>query len=59
MHVCVHCNDKGSDEKLRKCKEFGADVGINYKTQDFAVEVLSVTNNKGSLYNHMYLYAVM
>lgn len=29
------------------CKEYGADVAINYKTQDFAVEVLSATAERG------------
>ena len=29
------------------CKEYGADVAINYKTQDFAVEVLSATADRG------------
>ncbi|CAH1429110.1 unnamed protein product [Lactuca virosa] len=29
----------GSDEKLKACKELGADVGINYKTEDFVARV--------------------
>lgn len=29
------------------CKEYGADVAINYKTTDFVTEVLSATNNRG------------
>lgn len=37
----------GSDEKLAVCRQYGADVGINYKTQDFPTEVLAATNNKG------------
>jgi len=29
----------GSDEKVARCRELGADVAINYKTQDVAAEV--------------------
>lgn len=36
-----------STEKLSISKQNGADVGINYKTQDFAEEVLKATNSKG------------
>ncbi len=32
----------GSDEKLAKCAELGADLLINYKTQDFVAEVAAV-----------------
>ncbi|XP_064392208.1 quinone oxidoreductase PIG3-like [Halichondria panicea] len=38
----------GSDEKLSVCKENGADFGINYKTDNFALEVMKFTNNKGA-----------
>eukprot|EP00731_Ephydatia_muelleri_P022470 Em0015g53a len=38
----------GSDDKLVVCRENGADVTVNYKTTDFAEEVLSVTNKKGA-----------
>lgn len=34
----------GSDEKLARCRELGAEVGINRKTQDFAQEVLRRTD---------------
>jgi NADPH:quinone reductase-like Zn-dependent oxidoreductase len=37
----------GSDQKLEVCKEYGADVVINYKTQNFAAEVLSSTADRG------------
>lgn len=37
----------GSDEKLAFARSLGADVGINYKKQDFAEEVLSVTQQRG------------
>ena len=37
----------GSDEKLRKVKSLGADVLINYRSQDFAEELKKATNGKG------------
>ncbi len=37
----------GSDEKVAFCTELGADLSINYKTQDFAEEVKSFTRGKG------------
>jgi len=37
----------GSDEKCAYCLELGADVAINYKTQDFVAEVASATNGTG------------
>ena len=37
----------GSDEKLARARELGLDVGINYRTQDFAVEALAATGGKG------------
>ena len=36
-----------SDDKLQKAKNLGADVGINYKTQDFAREVRDLTQRRG------------
>ncbi|MFD2629443.1 NAD(P)H-quinone oxidoreductase [Oceanobacillus kapialis] len=38
----------GSLEKLDYCHSLGADVGINYKEQDFAEEVLKATDNAGA-----------
>lgn len=38
----------GSDDKLAVCRRNGADVTVNYKTTDFAEEVLSATNKKGN-----------
>lgn len=37
----------GSDEKLARCRELGADVGINYKTEAFLERVNSVTDGRG------------
>ncbi|KAI5815713.1 hypothetical protein BZA77DRAFT_314854 [Pyronema omphalodes] len=38
----------GSDEKIKFCVEkLGADAGFNYKTQNFAEEIMKVTENKG------------
>jgi NADPH:quinone reductase len=38
----------GSDEKLEVCRTLGADHAINYKTQDFAEEVKSLTGGRGA-----------
>jgi len=37
----------GTDEKVALCRELGADVAINYTTDDFATAVLAETNNTG------------
>ncbi|KAL0305805.1 UNVERIFIED_CONTAM: Quinone oxidoreductase PIG3 [Sesamum radiatum] len=37
----------GSDEKLAACKDLGADVCINYKTEDFVSRVKEETGGKG------------
>ncbi len=37
----------GSSEKAERIKALGADVVINYKTQDFAAEVQKLTEGKG------------
>lgn len=37
----------GSEEKLIKCKDFGAHICIDYKRQDFLEEVLAVTKGRG------------
>ncbi|KAL7243849.1 hypothetical protein ACSBR1_016132 [Camellia fascicularis] len=37
----------GSDEKLAACKDLGADVCINYKTEDFVARVKEETQGKG------------
>ncbi|GAB2301143.1 hypothetical protein Dimus_035176 [Dionaea muscipula] len=37
----------GNEEKLAFCKDLGADVGINYKTEDFVARVKEETGGKG------------
>jgi len=37
----------GSDAKLARAKELGAEAGINYRTQDFAAEVRMLTGKRG------------
>lgn len=37
----------GSAEKLAKCSELGAEVGINYKTESFLERVREVTDGRG------------
>ncbi|UJX43938.1 NAD(P)H-quinone oxidoreductase [Xanthobacter sp. YC-JY1] len=38
----------GSDEKCAACVKLGADVAVNYRTQDFVAEVKSFTAGKGA-----------
>jgi NADPH2:quinone reductase len=37
----------GSDEKLARARELGADEGINYRTTDFAEAVTAITGGRG------------
>lgn len=37
----------GSDEKIEKAVALGAEAGINYKTHDFAEEVMRLTDGEG------------
>jgi NADPH2:quinone reductase len=37
----------GTDEKVRLCRDLGAQVAINYNTTDFAAVVLAQTDNQG------------
>ena len=37
----------GSDEKCAACRQLGADVAINYRTQDFVAETKAATEGKG------------
>jgi NADPH2:quinone reductase len=38
----------GSDDKCDACRKLGADLAINYKTQDFVAETKKATNDKGA-----------
>ncbi len=38
----------GSDEKCAEAREVGADLAINYKTQDFVEEVRKATDGRGA-----------
>ena len=44
---CTLIGTVGSDEKIEIAKKNGCDHVINYSTQDFAKEVLEITNGKG------------
>src|SRR2546421_7857028 len=38
----------GSEEKAEACRKLGADIAINYKTQDFVAETKRATGGKGA-----------
>ncbi|QUQ69827.1 NAD(P)H-quinone oxidoreductase [Kutzneria sp. CA-103260] len=38
----------GSQERLDKCRELGADIAVNYKTEDFVEEVRKATDGHGA-----------
>ncbi|MGI8879185.1 MAG: NAD(P)H-quinone oxidoreductase [Jatrophihabitans sp.] len=37
----------GSPEKVRACRELGADVAINYRDEDFVEQVMAATDKRG------------
>jgi putative PIG3 family NAD(P)H quinone oxidoreductase len=37
----------GGDEKAKACRELGADLAVNYRSQDFVAEVMAATDKKG------------
>jgi putative PIG3 family NAD(P)H quinone oxidoreductase len=37
----------GSDEKIARCRELGAELAVNYKKEDFAERTLAHTNGQG------------
>lgn len=43
-HVLVTA---GTDEKIARCTELGAELALNYKKEDFAERVLAQTNGEG------------
>ena len=38
----------GSDEKCEACRKLGADVAVNYKTEDFVAATKQATGGKGA-----------
>jgi NADPH2:quinone reductase len=38
----------GSDEKVAACARLGADVGVNYRTDDFVARTLAATEGRGA-----------
>jgi NADPH:quinone reductase len=38
----------GSDDKAEACRRLGADLALNYRTQDFVAEVMRATGDKGA-----------
>jgi putative PIG3 family NAD(P)H quinone oxidoreductase len=38
----------GSDEKCQRCRALGADVAVNYRTEDFAAAVREATGGQGA-----------
>jgi NADPH:quinone reductase len=38
----------GSDEKCDACRKLGADIAVNYRTGDFAANVMEATEGKGA-----------
>ncbi|HZE65078.1 MAG TPA: NAD(P)H-quinone oxidoreductase [Sporichthyaceae bacterium] len=38
----------GSPEKLERCRELGADIAINYRTEDFVERIKEATDGKGA-----------
>lgn len=42
------CVTAGTEEKLQRCRELGADVGINYREQDFVEQVREATGGRGA-----------
>ena len=44
---CVVLATAGSDTKCQACREYGADLAINYRTQDFVAEAKRFTDGRG------------
>jgi putative PIG3 family NAD(P)H quinone oxidoreductase len=38
----------GSDDKCDACRKLGADIAVNYRTEDFAAKVMAATEGKGA-----------
>jgi NADPH:quinone reductase len=37
----------GSEEKLQFCRRYGADHGVNYRTDDLTARIAEITNGRG------------
>ena len=48
LHGCRVVVTAGSAEKLARCIELGAEVGINYNTEDFVARTREVTDGRGA-----------
>jgi NADPH:quinone reductase-like Zn-dependent oxidoreductase len=48
LHGCRVVVTAGSDAKLGRCVELGADTGINYHTEDFVARTRDVTDGRGA-----------
>ena len=38
----------GSDDKARRCERLGADLGVNYRTEDFVQRTIATTDGRGA-----------
>ncbi|MFY9971693.1 MAG: NAD(P)H-quinone oxidoreductase, partial [Roseiarcus sp.] len=38
----------GSDDKARRCEQLGADLGVNYRTEDFVTRTMAATAGRGA-----------
>src|ERR1700760_477760 len=38
----------GSDDKARRCEWLGADLGVNYRTEDFVQQTIAATDGRGA-----------
>jgi NADPH2:quinone reductase len=38
----------GSDDKARRCERLGADLGVNYRTEDFVQRTIAATDGRGA-----------
>src|SRR5699024_6000546 len=43
----------GSDERLEQCRQLGADIGINYREQDFVAELRAQTGGADVILDNM------
>jgi NADPH:quinone reductase-like Zn-dependent oxidoreductase len=58
MPRVIFCTMVGSEEKLVACKVLGADVCINYRTEDFVERIKQETNGKG-ITSHLIIFGLL